>query len=464
MVKETPVPSEETKKRRIICFSLLALSIIALVLVAIFAPNAEFDYLFGTTEWVHILILAVVIMIGSTVFLYDEKREPQKYLTPGGELDTATPRRYLPMQVNFLSKILGKENIFGQTNLDEFKYSDGTVYVRNSKGHTASGALKDLTFIYKYNKNKLTDEWYIYQYKIIDKSGNSVRFNRHNSLFNDEEYSDIEMILSLCGTVQEAKMSKFTKKLDKILQQVNDVDFSDTSASELIADGAMNKIGKLAKAKLNGKKITSNSKFKTILKKIWQVILIILLAVYVLAVLYVNIAHIFTGSKPELFTADDIFATHYDYPIDDAEACEVDIAECVCDDNYADLDTTSCDEYEPAAICADEDYDTCPWTLQDLDGYREGHVEMRGWIAEAYIHMFLNELSGKGYWYYEDEPGKKYWLEITEIGPEMEIRQVNSSEQTTGYFKGTRDKKHNISGTYYRDGSKYATFSVWPED
>jgi len=55
-------------------------------------------------------------------------------------------------------------------------------------------------------------------------------------MFNDEEYSDMEMILSLCGTVNESKLNKLAKWADKASSMVEDFDFSN------IADNITDKV------------------------------------------------------------------------------------------------------------------------------------------------------------------------------------------------------------------------------
>lgn len=310
------------KTLRIVSFSLLAIAVIALVLVICLAPNAQFNYIFGEMSWTTILIFAVIVLIYWTAYSYDEKRDSKIYLTSTGDLDISTPRCYTPMKVNFISKILGRANIFWQKNLEEFTFADGKLSVINSAGDYVSGPLESLTFSYKMDKNKATDELYIYQYRITDSDGNSVKFNRHDSLFNDEEYSDMEMILSLCGTVDESKISKFSKKLDSALSTIQDLDFSNLagSATEMVSgkvsDTAMSKVGKLAKAKIAGKSNAVGSKTKSIFKKIFKYCLWAILAIYALAVIFVNVEPLFDGSDEDyedyLIEDCEVAATAYD--------------------------------------------------------------------------------------------------------------------------------------------------------
>lgn len=288
---------------RIIPMSLLGLAVIALVLVCIFAPDAKFNYLFGETSWMLILIIVVLVLIFIVAYYYDDKRDSKIYLTSSGDLDISTPRCYTPMKVNVISKILGRANIFGQKNLDEFRFADGQLYIRNSAGDEVEGPLESLTFFYKMDKNKATDEWYIYQYRIKDAKGNKVQFNQHSSMFNDEEYSDMEMILSLCGTVEESKISKFSKHLDNVLANVQELNFDNLVGStsdmaiEKVSDAAMNSIGKLARAKLitEGTPSGKESTFKKILKYGLYVII----GLYVLAVIVVNVEPLFSSSATE---------------------------------------------------------------------------------------------------------------------------------------------------------------------
>ena len=326
---ENEADASKVKRGRIILFCLLGLAIVSLILVSIFAPGAEFDYIFGAMPWIGVLIMAIVVIIFLIAKTYDESRESKSYLSPEGELDLISSRDYTAIRVNPVSKFLGKPYIFWpQKNLDEFKFSDGILYVRNSAGDEVQGKLEDLTYSYKCEKDKVTDEWYVYEYIITDNDGNKVKFKRHNTLFNEEEFLDMEMILALCGTVKESKMSKFAKKANSAMSFIDD-------PSGAAIDKTMDKIGRLAKNKLMGRiSSNENSSFKTVMKKIKKYGLWILLGLYALAVIYVNVKPLFSrsnvGSGESSYVEEVCVEEVVDEPIDyDSsyfeEACVVEV-------------------------------------------------------------------------------------------------------------------------------------------
>lgn len=66
------------------------------------------------------------------------------------------------------------------------------------------------------------------------------------------------MLLSLCGKVDDSTNSKITKKMTKILEKIEDFDFSDIAGSVAVAavdtaGAASNKIIDMVKIKVYGK-------------------------------------------------------------------------------------------------------------------------------------------------------------------------------------------------------------------
>lgn len=296
------------KKLWIIVFSTFA---VLAVIVGIFAPDAKFNYLLGTVSYLPVFIIIALVALIGFLTSGNEERESKIYITPEGEFDTTTPREYHPLRINAFSKIFGRANKFHQRNLHEFRYSDGKIFVENSKGESIEAPLSEITFSYKKDKRKgvVNDTWYVYQYQIFDKNGNKVQFNYHSFLFNDEEYDDILMLLSLAPKVKESSISKFTQIADKMVSTVgegvpdNVIDALDSSG-EIIKDSrevTMNKIGIETKERLLEKRQAedeSNEKESTF-EKIVKYGLIGILGIYVLLVIWVNVEPLFYSGDTE---------------------------------------------------------------------------------------------------------------------------------------------------------------------
>ncbi|MCI8998804.1 MAG: hypothetical protein HFJ95_07415 [Muribaculaceae bacterium] len=298
------MPTDTTSNRsKIILGVLLVLSIAAFVFFATFAPEASLDLIFCDVKFSLILIFVILFFISLFVRQFDEKRDSPSYISTSGEFDLTSPRCYTPIKVTPISKILGRENIFGQKNLEEFRYADGVLYVRNSAGREIEGPLESLTFSYKVNKDDATDKIYIYQYRITDKNGNKVQYNKHKTMFNDEEFADMEMILSLCGKIDETNFSKFSRKFGKALETIKDLDFHNIAgsatdmvvdaATDKVADKSINYVGKIARARL-----IKTQKHETFFKKIRKYGLYVIVGIYILAVIIVNISHISDSLTP----------------------------------------------------------------------------------------------------------------------------------------------------------------------
>lgn len=277
---------------------ILAIFVILTIWFFVSPPEIEFSYIFGTIPYELAFLLLSIMTFYYVSSLFDEKRKSRIYLDSNGDLDIETPREYEPLSVSPVSKVIGRANIYGQKNLSLFKYHDGRVLIRNSKGHEVEGALSDLTYTYKVDKNRGTDEWYVYQFIITDGNGNKVQFNEHSSLFTEEEYADIEMLLSLAGTVKEAKISKFTRKVDSIASTINDLDFSNLNAIELAGTIATKKItdiaGLIAKKQIFDR---LSDKKKSLFAKIKEYSIWILLALFVIAIIWVNVENIIDANS-----------------------------------------------------------------------------------------------------------------------------------------------------------------------
>lgn len=329
-------PSEtyyESSTKKIVVGAITAVLVILTIWLFVSPPKIEFDYIFDTIPYGIIFMALSVFAVFYFATLFDEKRTSRIYLNSNGDLDIETPREYKPLSVSFASKILMRANIYGQKNLDLFRYQDGRVLVRNSKGNEIEGALKDLTFAYKMDKNKATDEWYIYQFIITDTNDNKVQFNRHDSLFTDEEYADIEMLLSLAGTMKESKVSKFTRKADSILSEIGDLDFSKltSSAVELVGSTATSKItnavGLFAKKRIFDRLSDKKKSLFTRIKEygIWTVI-----AIIALVLIWVNITNAMEAYGGE----SDSEEMEYYYEQDNSDSYEKEVPDVIFPERF----------------------------------------------------------------------------------------------------------------------------------
>lgn len=288
----------ESTTKKIVWGAITAVLVILTIWFFVSPPEIEFSYILGTISYEQAFGLLSIFVLFYFLTVFDEQRKSKIYLDSNGDLDIETPREYEPLSVSPVSKVIGRANIYGQKNLSLFKYHDGRVLIRNSKGHEVEGALSDLTYTYKVDKNRGTDEWYVYQFIITDTNGNKVQFNKHNTLFTKEEYADIEMLLSLAGTVKEAKISKFTRKVDSIASTINDLDFSNLNAIELAGTIATKKItdiaGLIAKKRIFDR---LSDKKKSLFAKIKEYSIWILLALFVIAIIWVNVENIIDANS-----------------------------------------------------------------------------------------------------------------------------------------------------------------------
>ncbi|MCH5320076.1 MAG: YARHG domain-containing protein [Paramuribaculum sp.] len=301
----------ESDSKKVLLGVITAISVIITLLMFLNPPKVEFDYIVGQLSYSVIFTFITLILLIMFILSFDQQRNSRVYLDQNGDLDVDTPREYRQLKVSPISKIIGRANIFGQTNLSEFRYDNRVVSITNSKGKSLEGKLSDLTFIYKLSKDQNTGNFYVYQYIITDSKGNSIKFNYHAFLFNEEEYADIQMILSLCGKVKPSKASKFLMKADKIVSLVEDFDFSDigTSVGCIFTEKITEQVGILAKKQL----IDSNQKLKSGWQKFKKYSLIFFAIIIVIALLSVNIKNIIEASEDQ----DYQFEYNYDYMTSD---------------------------------------------------------------------------------------------------------------------------------------------------
>lgn len=344
--------------KKLIVGIVLVVFVIASILSFIFSPDLKFSYLFGEIEYGVAFTLISVFLFFFFVSLFGEQRESKIYLTKDGNIDIITPREYVALKPSPISNILGRANILYQkNNLRKFYYSNGHVYVENSRGEIVDEDLKDITFQFKMTKNKLNDEWNIYQYIITDKQGNKVRFNRHDALFNDEEYSDIEMILSLSGNVVESKISKVTKWADEIVSKVENLDPSDIVGSvvdvveEEGTTALTNKVGQIARAKLINNLLPQKSSLFSKIKKYFFITVVVIYAIIVIVLNIENIRE-YAGYSNDTNTED-----FSEYGLSETYNDEEDMADvAVVEDGY-DADSLALNYFMELASNIDYVYD-----------------------------------------------------------------------------------------------------------
>lgn len=261
-----------------------------LMAVLTFSTPLEFDWFLGSCKYWQGFSILFLFSLVLFLILFGEHRHARIYLNSEGKLDIETPRNYVALKKPAIVRFMGRNRMFGGDMLSEFEYADGRIRITTEKSEYLEAPLSELTWKYSMTKPKDYGDWYIYKYELIDKSGNSVKFYRNNATFEDEEWDDINMLLSLCETVSENKVSKISKKLQKIAEAAKDFDYSDIAGSikEVVVFEGTNKVIDLVRAKIYGnaeKKKGLWQKIKKLFGWIWLVIVVI----YILAVLLYNV-------------------------------------------------------------------------------------------------------------------------------------------------------------------------------
>lgn len=293
---KTQEPYTIKGKWKIIFLCLFAAFFIFGVLMVINHPEAEFTFFIGSCPYYSGLFLIAIIFFIVFLCLLGEKRNAKYFFTKDGELDLSTPRYYNKLN---RPKLL---EFFNRGGLDEFAYDgEGNVYLVTTKGDTMTSPVADLTV--KYSMDKAGSDWYVYKMIVTDSLGNKIKFTTGSRLLRspslmEEEYDDIHMILSTAGTLNESKTSKANRWADKLKGAIDDFDFSNLSYSAVEATVAIGlEASEQNKATANNKvidfikaKVYEDHKKKSWFKKAMEYFWLTLLAIYLLAVLVVNIA------------------------------------------------------------------------------------------------------------------------------------------------------------------------------
>lgn len=288
--------------RKIILIVAVFFAVLAII-TGIFWPDAQFDWFFGSIiYWGGCLLLSIILLIQWTIS-GGEHRESHLYLTPNGDLDFSTPRTYVSLQKPKVSKFLGAVAWWTTLTLERFEFSNGEVIIQNTKGETISGSLNALTVKRSFTNNNFKKEFYPYKYIISNAEGCKVKFYVNHSVFEINEWDDMHMILEQAGTLTESKVSKFSRKADKILSKLEDFDFSDIPGAvvEVTADTVIKKASGFAssiiKKKLSKKKSKSKWIEKLSIIKDWC--LYSILGLYLLVVIVYNLVTFPAWSHPD---------------------------------------------------------------------------------------------------------------------------------------------------------------------
>lgn len=289
----SPAPGEiyhSSKTFKIIVLSLSAIFLL-LAICTIKLP-LEFDWFFGSIPY--FLGFAFLCFIALLVFAFSlgDQRDGKIYLNKYGKLDIGSPRSYEALKKPAIVRFLGQSHPFRGEGVQNFEYNDGYVTIVTTKGNQISDSLLELTWEYSMTKPKGADDWQIYKYILTDTAGNSVTFYRNNSTFDDKEWDDMNMLLSLCSSVSEKGISKFNRKIMKALETIQDIDFSDINES--IGNIVSDKIFEGSNMVIEGVKVklmNRNKKNKgwKILKKVCNWILLVMVTIYLLAVTIYNV-------------------------------------------------------------------------------------------------------------------------------------------------------------------------------
>lgn len=397
-----PIPGEIYHVSKGVKIALLAVAGLCLILaISTFNVPLEFDYLFDSMPYFAGFLILGLLLLGIFAFSFGEKRkDPKIYLTADGKLDIGTSRIYEALNVPAFVNFLGRSHKQKKEGLLSFKYKDGIVTIYTTELNYISAPLSELTWKYSMTKPKGADDWEIYKYTLTDASGQSIEFYQNSATFMEEEWDDINMLLSLSGKVEETTSSKITKKMTEILEKIEDFDFSDIAGSVAAAavgtaTAASNKIIDMVKVKVYGE-----AKKNTLWEKIKDKLLWIGLGLYILIVLFINVFNIveYLSTGKEESVTERIAATY------DAH------------DSYM----------EEEAV------------VDDAVELTNGEYEMTGYIDWSYdIVMTINPEDRSGYYYYvSNGPGNPIYLDITKFDADDLILEEFTNGRHTGTFRG----------------------------
>lgn len=411
-----------SRKTRLVVLILAIFFVVMAIITGILWPDAKFDWFFGDiVYWGGCTLLTIILLILWTV-TGGEHRESHLYLTPDGDLDFSSPRNYTRLQKSRIAQLLGANAWWTSLTLAQFEFENGKVRLQNSKGESIEGLLKELTVRRSFTKNKITGDFYPYKYIITDNEGNSLKFYVNNNIYEENEWDDIHMLLEQAGTLIEPKVSKFTRKADKIVSALGDLDLTDIPgavievAFDTVTVKAQGLMSTMVKKKLSKKK-GKDSKWIKILTAIKDWFILILLILYLLAVIVYNL----------------IYFPAWNHPTNDYSGQEEEVS--VYEDD-ANLDEDS----------------------------EEKVIHLTGIIAGKYpIDMTLDLGNETGtYYYVKNGPGNTLSLHITALDDDgnIVIEEYNDNGEQTGVFEGRVMNDGKIDGWFTNYQGKEMTFSL----
>lgn len=419
--------------------TLLSLAVLCLIL-AVCTVNVplEFDLLFGQSfSYFAGFAGLCLIMVLAFAFSFGEQREGKVYLNKEGKLDISTPRSYEALKKPAFLRAISRSQLLKGEGLKAFEYKDGEVSVVTTKGNSISAPLSQLTWKYSMTKPNNAYEWYIYKYSLTDLAGNSVTYYRNNATFDEKEWDDMNMLLSLSANVDEGKISKLTKKMTKLLEAVDGFDFTDVLGSTIDLATAQvfngtNKVIDMVRIKLYGRNQKKRSKFRETLSKIKNWIIMGGIVIYVLAIIVINIIHLI----------DYFSASRSNSDIENVEAL------------YDESDATG--EYDSESE-AYEDAETAvpvhvPIDIESPNAFGGYQHEFHGKINNKYaVNMHLDLENYTGRYCYISSSGGYLDLEIVSYDPSsraIQIVETNDSGELTGFFDGYLTLNGILQGTF----------------
>ena len=422
----------------IACFCLL-------MAILTFKTPLEFNWFFGSCSYSLGFGLLTIVALAFFAGQFGEHRHTRNYLTSEGKLDISTPRSYTALEKPWLLRALDTDNYYGFADtLESFDYADGQIAITTRKGQMIEAPLSELTWKYSMTKPKDADGWHIYKYTLTDQSGHTIKFYRAMTI-EDEEWDDVNMLLSLSGEVKEGKTSKIARKLHRVLDSVKDADFSDIAGSAVGVgvNETSNHVIDMVKAKYITKTETKGGLWN-IIKNVFNYLLWIILAIYALTVIFVNVVDL--------------------------------ISYLSSDDNRDDIETLAgYNEYDSDEFADYSDDQTYSGGSVNESSTNESWVvEFEGKIGKYPIKMYL-DLKNKdnydycpvegSYCYTASGSGAYIYLSGVKRGERMELTEYNDNGEVTGRFEGTlqifgRLASMEYTGTFTNYQGKTFSFSL----
>ena len=425
----------KSKKYKIIFLSIAAICFI-LSIITIKTPLEFYLPIFGDflPYWLgfaFLCLIAVILFVNS----FGEQREGKVFLNEKGELDIRTPRSYTALKKLGLARFIGRTHPFMGRGLSYFEYKDGTIYIETNKGDSIQAPFEELTWKYSTDKNKG-----IYKYTLTTDQGEKVSFYKNNATFEDKEWDDINMLLSLCK-IEESKTSKFGGKAQKIVDVVKTFTDGDIIGGVIDAVGASG-IGSSNKVVASNKIIDEVYKRefaekyedqvgenKGTFKKIWGWIISGVTVIFILIILLVNIYKLVDYWTSESDSKD------YDYSYTE---------------NSYNNDSNS---YDNNSKDSDDNITS---------------LMLKGTINNKYqIEMELSFTDKTGYYsYINSGSGEPIFLEIEDLTETIQGQYLMSLKEytkgsCTGYFEGTLNLSDgDYTGTFTNYNGKKMVFNL----